>query len=167
MKKVCFIVSIIMTCFFSSKLFADVTVKIYSTKDNPPKYLGTITFKNELKGLMIYPNLKGLSHGMHGFHLHEYPDCGKAGAAAGSHFDPKKTKQHLGPYSDHGDLGDLPALYADQNGIANKPILAPRLTESHLKNISVVIHANDDNYSDFPNKVGGSGERIACGVIKK
>lgn len=166
MKKIISLFSILICCIFSSTLLATTTVKMYSTKDKSEKYLGTITFKNTLNGLQIMPDLKGLSQGMHGLHLHEKADCGNQGAAASSHYDPKKTHQHLGPYSIKGELGDLPTLYVDQNGVANKPIFAPRLTESNLKNLSVIIHANDDNYSDVPKKVGGSGERIACGVIK-
>lgn len=29
-----------------------------------------------------------------------------------------------------------------------------------------MIHAGGDNYSDKPEKLGGGGSRIACGVIK-
>jgi Cu-Zn family superoxide dismutase len=36
---------------------------------------------------------------------------------------------------------------------------------SDLKGRSIVIHANGDNHSDLPNKFGGGGARVACGVI--
>jgi Cu-Zn family superoxide dismutase len=29
-----------------------------------------------------------------------------------------------------------------------------------------MIHAGGDNYSDHPEKLGGGGARIACGVVK-
>jgi Cu-Zn family superoxide dismutase len=29
-----------------------------------------------------------------------------------------------------------------------------------------MIHSGGDNYSDVPEKLGGGGGRIACGVIK-
>ncbi len=84
--------------------------------------------------------------------------------AAGGHLDPSKTTQHLGPYSDQGHLGDLPALIVDKDGNANLPMLAPRLKIADILNHSLMIHAGGDNYSDNPT-LGGGGARIACGVI--
>jgi superoxide dismutase, Cu-Zn family len=45
-------------------------------------------------------------------------------------------------------------------------VVAPRLKVSDLKGRSLIIHANPDNYSDQPEPLGGSGARIACGVIE-
>ena len=42
----------------------------------------------------------------------------------------------------------------------------PDMMVSDLKNRSLIIHANDDNYSDNPLPLGGSGSRIACGIIR-
>lgn len=52
-----------------------------------------------------------------------------AALAAGGHFDPQKTGKHLGPYAD-GHLGDLPPIYVTADGMANYPVLAPRLKKS-------------------------------------
>jgi Cu-Zn family superoxide dismutase len=135
--------------------------------------LGTILFSNSrFGGVLIRPDLGGLSPGLHGFHLHENPDCGTAikegkvvaGAAAGGHFDPRQSRTHEGPYG-RGHLGDLPALHADAGGRVTLPLLAPRLTLADLRGHAVVIHAGGDNYADQPQSLGGGGARVACGVI--
>jgi len=106
-----------------------------------------------------------LPAGVHGFHIHEMPSCADHAMAASGHLDPKKTGAHKGPYQD-GHLGDLPVLIADKNGEATLPVLAPRLTEDLIKGHSLMVHAGGDNYSDKPEKLGGGGARLACGVIK-
>ena len=64
-----------------------------------------------------------------------------------------------------GHLGDLPALKVDASGKATTPVLAPRLKLAQLSGHSLMIHAGGDNYSDSPEKLGGGGARIACGVM--
>ena len=56
--------------------------------------------------------------------------------------------------------------YGRFHGKANQTLLAPRLTLSQIRGLSVMVHAGGDNYSDHPKPLGGGGERIACGVIK-
>jgi Cu-Zn family superoxide dismutase len=87
-----------------------------------------------------------------------------AGLAAGGHYDPASTGKHEGPYAS-GHLGDLPALFVGADGKAATPVLAPRVKVSEIKRHSVMIHAGGDNYSDQPEKLGGGGARIACGVV--
>jgi superoxide dismutase, Cu-Zn family len=134
--------------------------------------IGTIVAKDIEYGLLLTPALTDLPPGMHGFHVHENADCGPAvkdgkkipGEAAGGHYDPEKTGRHSGPYG-KGHLGDLPALYVSGEGKASIPVLAPRLKVSDLKGRSLMIHGGGDNYTDQP-KLGGGGNRIACGVVK-
>jgi len=127
--------------------------------------LGTVRFEQHASGVLITPNLHGLTPGPHGFHLHAKPSCADNGMAAGGHFDPGSTGVHHGPYSDKGHLGDLPVLWVDQEGRATVPVLAPRLKMSDLQGLSLMIHAGGDNYSDKPAKLGGGGVRVGCGVI--
>lgn len=134
--------------------------------------IGTVTFVGNRYGVEIRPELQGLTPGLHGFHLHERASCDPAikdgeptaGAAAGGHFDPQQTGRHAGPYGD-GHLGDLPALFVADDGTANHPTLAPRLTVRELRGHSVIVHEGGDNYSDQPEKLGGGGARFACAVI--
>ena len=134
--------------------------------------IGTVTFKQTAKGLLITPALGKLSPGEHGFHIHENGSCeaalkdGKMGAAlaAGGHLNPEKVAHHGTP--ENGHLGDLPALTVNDKGFATTPVLAPRLKLSDIQGRAIMIHAGGDNYSDTPKPLGGGGERIACGVIQ-
>ena len=86
------------------------------------------------------------------------------GLAAGAHYDPEGTGRHEGPTGE-GHLGDLPLLSVDTSGKALGEAVAPRLKLADLKGRSLMIHSGGDNYSDAPEKNGGGGERIACGVM--
>lgn len=136
------------------------------------KAIGSITASSGPYGTILTPDLVDLSPGLHGFHVHQNPNCGPAekegnmvpGLAAGGHYDPAGTNTHLGPY-ENGHLGDLPALYIDADGKATHPELAPRISISDLRGLSLMIHAGGDNYSDHPKSLGGGGARVACGVV--
>jgi Cu-Zn family superoxide dismutase len=147
---------------------AEVMVPMYSTQTNGEAVpVGHVTFRDTAYGLLIEPALTGLPPGLHGFHLHQHPDCADHGMAAGGHYDPQKTGKHAGPYRDEGHLGDLPPLYVAADGTATLPTLAPRLTEADLSGLSLMIHAGGDNFSDTPAPLGGGGKRIACGPIRQ
>ncbi|KTD14303.1 superoxide dismutase [Legionella israelensis] len=151
------------TLIFSFNIYAaEISVKIYKTGNDKP--IGDIQFKDTKYGLLVTPDLSQLPPGLHGLHLHQNPSCADKGQAAGGHFDPKKTNTHQGPYG-KGHLGDLPVLYVNKEDKADVPTLAPRLKVKDLKGLTVMIHAGGDNYSDTP-KLGGGGDRIACGVVK-
>lgn len=137
--------------------------------------VGTITIAGTPSGATFSGELKGLSGGEHGFHLHENGDCAPgpdesgaviAGGAAGPHWDPQGTDAHHGPEGD-GHLGDVPAIVANPDSTANIAATAPRITDvMQLRGRSLMVHAGGDNYSDEPKPNGGGGERIACGVIQ-
>lgn len=136
--------------------------------------IGTITIKEHEHGVLLIPELENLEPGLHGFHLHENPDCGPAekdgkqtaGAAAGGHYDPEETGKHEGPFETDGHIGDLPALYVSQKGEATQTELAPRLSFDDFDGHALVIHEGGDNYSDDPKSLGGGGSRVACGVAQ-
>lgn len=148
---------------FNAAHAAQLSVKVYPTNDDK-NAIGEVVFSETPYGLLVTPQLSKLNPGLHGFHLHQHPNCGAHGMDAGSHFDPKKTNSHLGPYG-NGHLGDLPVLYVDKNGTANTPTLAPRLTLKDLTELTLMIHDGGDNYTNTP-ELGGGGARLACGVIK-
>ncbi len=135
------------------------------------KSIGSIELTENDYGVVFAPKLSGLPPGLHGFHLHDKPDCGAeekdgkmvAGLAAGGHYDPSNTGRHEGPWG-MGHAGDLPALYVAADGTATNPALAPRLNLSEVKGHALIIHAGSDNHADRPEKLGGGGARIACGV---
>lgn len=150
----------------ASSSYAAVIVPIYSVQADHKK-IGQITFKNKSNGLLIITDLKHLSPGEHGFHIHDKPSCDNKGMAAGGHFDPKNSLKHQGPYNTTGHQGDLPKLIANKKGVAKDRLFAPNLQLNDLYDHAVIIHAEGDNYSDVPKPLGGGGERIACGIIKK
>lgn len=136
--------------------------------------LGSVAVTQSDYGLVFTPALSGMTPGAHGFHVHENPSCdsamkeGKkvAAGAAGSHYDPQNTGKHGQPWNTSAHLGDLPVLHVGENGEATQPVLAPRLTMKDLKGRALMVHARGDNYADEPQKLGGGGARVACGVIK-
>lgn len=137
------------------------------------KIIGILKLKNTANGLEITSDLAELSPGAHGFHLHQNPSCelgekdGKkiAGLAAGGHYDPSNTNRHEGP-NGFGHKGDLAILMVAADGGSDQTVYAPKLTVEDVMNHSFVIHANSDNYSDMPILLGGSGARIACGIVE-
>jgi superoxide dismutase, Cu-Zn family len=166
-KQASFVAGLAALVFFKSALAADVTVPMYLTDANGDgQKIGTVRFESRPCGILMTPNLTNLAPGEHGFHIHAKPSCKDSGMAAGGHFDPKTTDQHNGPYEHAGHQGDLPVLIVNKDGTATLPTFAPNLTMKDLKGHALMIHANGDNYSDKPEKLGGGGARIACGVIE-
>lgn len=135
--------------------------------------LGTVTVTESEYGLVLTPNIRGLTPGLHGFHVHQNPTCMPkmkqgywvAGLSAGSHYDPHKSGEHSTAWG-AGHLGDLPPLFVDASGHAVQPVLAPKLKINDLKGRAFMIHAGGDNHADHPKKLGGGGARAACGVIQ-
>ncbi len=161
--KLCFALFLMLIFNFA---LADITVTMkWVTKENEGKSIGTVLMKQTKWGVLFVPDLKGLTPGVHGFHVHQNPDCADEGMKAGGHLDPAKTDEHLGPFNERGHLGDIAALIVKNDGTATLPVLAPKLKLSDLSNHSLIIHKFGDNYSDNPEKLGGGGPRIACAVI--
>ncbi len=108
----------------------------------------------------------------HGIHIHAGSACGPTtqdgkvvpAGGAGPHFDPAATNSHKGPQG-AGHAGDLPNLRVlnDESGLLETS--TTRFSLGDLVGRTVVLHANKDNYTDTPAN-GGSGPRVACGVIE-
>ncbi len=171
---IAFIVTLIMIIFLGVAKASSLEITVFLTSETGlGQEIGIIRANDTSRGLVLNPELKGLTPGKHGFHVHQNPSCNPAtnnngkvvpGLAAGGHFDPEKTASHQGPFGD-GHLGDLPRLFVDEAGNAILPVLAPRLKVADLRNRSLIIHLKGDNYSDDPLPLGGGGPREACGVI--
>lgn len=164
-----FMTSVLLT----SSAFAADEITVDMTNLETGESVGTVTITSHPYGTVFTPNLKNIPAGIHGFHVHEIASCGAKkkdgelvlGGAAGGHYDPSNTGKHAEPWSFEGHKGDLPVLYADENGDATLPVLSPKLKMKELRNRSLMIHVNGDNYSDHPKPLGGGGPRLACGVI--
>ena len=154
-------------------LAAELTVPMQTADaTGPGASVGSVRIVETPHGLALYPMLKGLKPGLHGFHVHEKPSCAAAekdgvkvpALGAGGHLDSLGSKKHGEPWGD-GHIGDLPALYVADDGSASNPVLAPRLKMADVKNRALMIHAGGDNHSDHPAPLGGGGGRVVCGVI--
>jgi superoxide dismutase, Cu-Zn family len=164
-----------LSCLFCiGGAMADTTVQISMVDaKGVGASIGQVSITESKYGMVFSPSLKGLSPGLHGFHLHQSSSCApkaKDGEmvpalAAGGHYDPNDSKRHDTPWG-NGHMGDLPALFVDSEGNANQPVIAPRLKIADLAGRSLIVHKGGDNYADHPASLGGGGTRIGCGVIK-
>jgi superoxide dismutase, Cu-Zn family len=154
-------------------------IAVATLQDATGADLGTVTFTETAEGLEVTVVATGLPAGKHGFHVHSEGSCeastDDAGmevmhGAAGGHFDPNETANHAGPEVDSatGHAGDLPNLEVAEDGAASVTFTTTKMTlaegPTSLVGRAIMIHANEDNYTNEP-KNGGSGDRIACGVI--
>ena len=128
---------------------------------------GIVTFRLMDGQMTVVAKVSGLKpNGEHGFHVHELGNCASTdGSSAGGHFNPD-GKPH-GPQSAPHHAGDLPALKADGQGVADQKFVLTGLSIAEgvasVVGRAVIVHAQPDDYSTQP--TGNSGGRIACGVI--
>ena len=146
---------------------------VASIVNNKNQSIGTIHFHQTDSGMVINFDLQGLPEGMLAVHIHNRGQCDPPEfSTAGEHFNPS-GKQHGFLNSKGFHAGDLPNILVDSTGVL-KTSIRTQLTNlikndknSLLTNegTSIVIHAGIDDY--ITNSSGGSGKRIACGVIKE
>lgn len=159
-------------CASASAADMSVTLKMATDKGEGAS-IGSVKISETKYGVVFTPELKDLTPGLHGFHVHANGSCapnqadGKTvpAGAAGGHLDPANTKKHGTPWGD-GHLGDLPGLSVDAKGMATNPVLAPRMKLADLKGKALMVHVGGDNHADHPAPLGGGGARMACGVIQ-
>lgn len=92
-----------------------------------------------------------------GLHIHEGATCDNGDfISAGGHLNLDNTQ-----HPNH--TGDLPPLYTN-NGHALMAVLIDKFTLNDIKNRTIIIHSQPDDFTSQPS--GNSGSRLACGVIK-
>jgi Cu-Zn family superoxide dismutase len=152
------------------RLKTNATANLASAPNSQVK--GNLTLTSEGTAVSIRGEITGLSPGKeHGFHIHENGVCTAPDfKSAGEHFNPTRD-EHGGPKSDKRHLGDMPNAKADDSGRATIDItLADATLEdkdggpNQILGKAIVVHAMPDDYKTQPS--GGSGDRIACGVIQ-
>ena len=134
--------------------------------------IGTATFTQMENGVQIAIQASRLSSGRHGFHIHETGRCDAPGfQSAGGHLNPTSRNHGLedpgGPHA-----GDLPNMIIRPDGAGSHTVLNPYVTLGGGPNslfkrdgTAIVIHAAPDDYQTDPS--GNSGDRVACGVIRR
>lgn len=121
---------------------------------------GTVAFYSYPLGVLTVADIRGLpeNNGVYGFHIHEGSSCGGTDFAdTGGHFNPTNAEH---PYH----AGDLPPLFS-HNGNALMAVRTGRFSIDDIAGRTVVVHKNPDDFTTQP--AGNSGEKIACGIIKK
>lgn len=128
---------------------------------------GTVSFHEEGDSLLVTAEILGLIPGStYGIHVHEFGDCSTP-EASGEHFMPGEP--HGNPFDPPGShhAGDLPNVQTDSTGVGRMSFMASAINleggSISVLDRSVVLHALPDDYITQP--AGGTGERIACGVI--
>ena len=128
--------------------------------------MGTVTFLQKTEGMFVTADVKGLSPGKHGFHIHEFGDCSQlVGKSAGGHFNPT-GKKHGGPESGERHVGDLGNIISDEDGTGHYERTDKLLSFTGQNSIigkAIIIHADEDDLISQP--TGNAGARLACGVI--
>ena len=121
-------------------------------------------------GVRILLDVTGLPPGNKAVHFHDVGQCvGPSFNSAGRHFNPTQaehgTKNPRGPHA-----GDLPDITVDASGRGHLEVTANRVSlkkgpASLLDGdgSAIVVHERSDDGRTDPD--GGSGARIACGVL--
>lgn len=133
--------------------------------------MGSVSFTQGPRGLLIQARLTGVPEGWHGFHIHETGACEPDFAAAGGHYNPDGIG-HGVLHPDGHHPGDTVNVYAHADGIANADqyIVDATLGDAASGGLAtlfdadgsaIIVHEGPDSYGADP----GAGARIACGVI--
>lgn len=131
---------------------------------------GTARLMRDGGGLSLMVNVSGMTPGPKGYHLHTAGRCeAPKFESAGGHLNPDNRKHGtLNPAGAH--LGDLPNLQVGGSGsasatetVAGGEAALPSIFDAD--GTAVIVHAQADDYRTDPS--GNSGERVACGVLRR
>ena len=129
---------------------------------------GYIKISEVNSGLLFDVNIKGLSSGKHGFHIHRSGNDFDGPAGLCSHYNPTGGK-HSYLNDINGHYGDLGNLIFDKDGICQMKIISKLLRSGEILGRSIVIHSDEDDLGFSNNQeskiTGNSGSRILWGII--
>jgi Cu-Zn family superoxide dismutase len=141
-------------------------------KDSTGARVGVATFSVVDSGARLGISVSGLTPGLHGIHIHEQGSCTAPDfGSAGGHLNPGGREHGLeNPAGPHA--GDLPNLRVEADGSADTIFaVSPDLLAGgegplfQVEGTAVVVHAERDDQHTDPS--GGSGARVACGVVER
>lgn len=133
-----------------------------------PKVNGIVTFRETKNGVILTAKVNNLPQSkdkctgrFFGFHIHEGNSC-----SGNSNDEFANSKSHLNstncPHPFH--IGDLPPL-VENNGYCYMRVLINKFKIKDILGKTIIIHDSTDDFTSQPS--GNSGNKIACGIIKK
>ncbi|XP_013197933.1 superoxide dismutase [Cu-Zn] [Amyelois transitella] len=135
---------------------------------------GTVFFeqRDEKSPVVLSGEVKGLTKGKHGFHVHEFGDNTNGCTSAGAHFNPLKN-DHGAPDATVRHIGDLGNIEAYSDKGVTKVCIQDNLISlvgpNSIIGRTLVVHADPDDMGlgghELSKTTGNAGARIACGVI--
>lgn len=137
-------------------------------KDAANADLGTVTLTQTADGLAGTIDVKNLTPGPHGMHIHAIGLCQAPDfTSAGGHLNP--DGHHHGvdnALSPRPHQGDLPQLIVGPDGTAHQSFTAQTSFAAlfDADGAAFVVHAGADDMKSDPS--GNSGSRILCGVFE-
>lgn len=166
----------VITCFTAiscSSVSTNADSKVLLAKlkaKNGSNIEGNVIFRQvDSNNVRIEFDLYGFKPGSsHGVHIHHKGNCyGLEAQYTGSHFSPN-NKGHGGLYDQKSHAGDLGNIVANQAGVIKTSLVTDKISTQEDSKFSVVkrsivIHQEKDDLETDPK--GGSGKKIACGVI--
>lgn len=162
---------------FANTAFADSHIGEQAYSDiinNNGKKIGEAIYTQGNEGVLIEVNVKELPEGKHGMHFHEVGICSDTESfkMAKGHIMPTgKPHGYFHPEGPHE--GNLPNLIVAKDGSSHVEIYTELVSVNGHNNkaallddngSTLMIHINEDDHKTQP--IGGSGARIACGVVK-
>mmetsp|Transcript_26155 Transcript_26155/g.57607 ORF Transcript_26155/g.57607 Transcript_26155/m.57607 type:complete len:154 (-) Transcript_26155:65-526(-) len=134
---------------------------------------GQVTFeqKTEDSPTKITGEVRGLTAGLHGFHIHVFGDLSAGCTSTGGHFNPFR-KNHGAPGDEERHVGDLGNINANGEGVAVINIedkLVKLIGPTSVIGRAVVVHMGVDDLGKGGHETslttGNAGGRAGCGVI--
>jgi superoxide dismutase, Cu-Zn family len=155
---------------FASAAVAQQSDKAHAEfKDGTGKSIGTATFEQVSRGVLVDLTLTGAPEGAHALHIHAVGKCeGPAFTTAGGHWNPA-SKPHGLMTAGGGHAGDIPNVFVPAGGNLHAMILIDGAMLKGATGIldadgaAIMLHATADDYKTDP--TGNAGARVACGVI--
>lgn len=130
---------------------------------------GTLNLTSQNGQTRVQCELKGLSPGLHGLHVHRCGDLSSGCESTCDHYNPE-NRTHGGPIGPNRHRGDFGNIFANGEGVCTDEIIAD-VTLDEILGRAFVIHQDEDDLGKGSNaeshKTGNAGRRIACGIIAR
>lgn len=129
---------------------------------------GMVSFYQDSPGVLVVAEFMGLPEktgkcggNIFAFHIHEGDSCTgtpeESFSAVGSHYNPNNCAH---PFH----AGDLPPVF-ESGGQSFMAVWTGRFNVNDVIGRTVILHSHMDDFSTQP--AGNSGEKIACGEIRR